>query len=81
MSDATHAHVGICSSCGKMFAASVDLPEYRKQNAKFVADIVRRGHRLGHVLITEVRSATWCDCHKSEQKAPAQADAFASVAP
>lgn len=72
---ATMAFVGICNLCKHLVAASVDTPKDKKDNAKFVADLVRRGFTLGHITCADVRAGTWCDCTKEDRRAANQRDA------
>lgn len=65
----TKAFVGYCAACKLMVAASVDTPKDKRENAKFVADLVRRGFTLGQITCADVRAAKWCGCTKASRAA------------
>lgn len=56
LEQATHAYVGYCAGCGSMTSVAVDAPSFRKENARFLAQIVKDGDRVGRVTIEESRA-------------------------
>lgn len=67
-----------CSTCAGMVAVSVDAPDMKKENAKFVADGVREGFDVQRCVVQDVRRAAipWCECVRAKRakrkKEPAQ---------
>ncbi len=58
--------VGI-GACGLIVACAIDEPERAKDNAKFVASLMRSGVRIEKMTVAEVRVGKWCDCkHKAK---------------
>ena len=69
MSDSqTMAYVGHCQTCGAWCAASVDKPEYVRDNAKFVAQMIRDGLWVDRVPVVAVRAGQWCECPRPKRK-------------
>jgi len=60
--------------CGGIVFAAVDRPEYRKDTAKSVADVLRRGFDIETLPIGTVRGARWCMESKKHMKATAQTE-------
>jgi hypothetical protein len=51
-------YVGKCAcGCGAVRAASVDLPKYKKDTAKFVSDLIRDGMQVDRMEVEKVRLA------------------------
>lgn len=74
LTPATHAYVGR-APCGCVQLLMVDMPDFRKDTAKSVAEAIREGLSIERITIEESRrlakEITW-DCqHKaSAQQAP-----------
>lgn len=77
---ATHAYAGYCHRCGTLNAASVIYVGGERDNAKFVAAIIRRGDRVETVTIEQVRATlNFCACKRAKKSK--QRDLFAEVSP
>jgi hypothetical protein len=57
----TPCYVAYCKQCRGMIFASVDKPEYAKDNAKEVAALIRRGIPVSKATVDDVRAAWWCE--------------------
>lgn len=68
--DNTPCFVGY-GECGHIKAVSVDEPQRKEDNAKFVASLVRDGLRLEKLSVSDVRKAKWCDCPKPSKPSAA----------
>jgi hypothetical protein len=61
-------YVGICPTCGYVIAAAVDEPARKKENAKFVASLIRDGISIVKHSVEEVRREPWCKCPRKSRK-------------
>jgi hypothetical protein len=62
MTDITYAYVGF-KACGCCTAAAVDSPPFAKDNAKFVARLIRDGMRVERLPLEDARKVfKTCDC-------------------
>lgn len=50
------AYIAVRQNCDCVVAVMVDEPQYAKDNAKSLADLVRRGYRILNVTPDEFRS-------------------------
>lgn len=55
MSVERDSFVALCSECGALLGATVDTPARKKENAKHVADWIRRGERVERMTTQAVR--------------------------
>ena len=62
----TMAYVGHCQKCDALLAAAVDEPKYARDNAKFVAQMIRDGLRVDRVSVAAVRAGAWCKCPRAK---------------
>lgn len=53
------AYVSRIKECGCLVAAQVDLPQYRRDVAKFVAKEIREGFNVERVTVEEARALPW----------------------
>lgn len=58
-SAAQMAYISRIAECGCVVAAHVDLPEYAKETAKFVAKEIRDGFTVERVPVEEARALPW----------------------
>ena len=65
------AYVAI-HSCGKIVAASVDIPD-NKDCARHVASWIRRGEPVKRMSVEKARRSEWCQCYR-KPKAAAEAE-------
>lgn len=56
MADATHCYIGIWAGCRCIRFVTVDSPDYRTENAKEVARLIRHGYEVQHVLIADFKA-------------------------
>jgi hypothetical protein len=61
------AFVGRCK-CGGVVFAAVDKPEYRKDNAEAVADLIANGFTIEHIPIALARESKWCTKSKEHMR-------------
>lgn len=50
--------------CGKLYFATVDKPEFAKDNAKELRKLMADGIKIESMTVAEVRQAHWCDCKR-----------------
>lgn len=55
-------------SCGKIVAASVDVPD-NKACAQDVASWIRRGEPVRRMSVAKARRSNWCQCYRKSPKA------------
>lgn len=65
---AVFCYVGLCAcGCGAIPAATVDLPQYRKDTADFVADLIRSGMEVKRLPVSETR-LSFCECKRPKDQ-------------
>lgn len=53
--------------CGCNKAVTVDLPEHKKDTARFIAGCIRDGATIHRMTVTEFKAGPFgCDCKKTE---------------
>jgi len=64
--DERMAYVGLCPGCERVMLMTIDAPEWRKEVAHDVADIILHGYVLKHVTAEESRTMLYsCKCKKA----------------
>lgn len=66
-SEDVKAFIGRCK-CGGIVFASVDKPEYRKENGEQVADLIENGFTIEHVPVETARKGKWCTKSKEHMR-------------
>lgn len=70
MAETDMAYVGTHSSCGGWVYLGVDNPNYAKDTAKDVADLIRRGYAVSRMTVAEARKLTTaCECKRKHAAA------------
>lgn len=66
----THAYIGRCPHCNGAMASSADLPEWRKETAKGVAQMIRDGLIVGREEFGTVGiMIDGCNCAREKAEA------------
>jgi hypothetical protein len=71
--DEPMAYAGHCPTCDALCAAAVDEPRRARENAKFVAQMIRDGLRIERIDCAAVRGGKWCKCPRPGRKRSAKA--------
>lgn len=60
--------IGRCK-CGGIVFAAVDEPKYRNDNAKEVADLIRKGFAIETRPVADARNERWCSDSRTHMAA------------
>ena len=65
MMEPSHHYVGKCKSCGVAIAAVYDMPEYAKDTAATIQNMIRRGLTVERMPVGAVAlPPLGCQCHR-----------------